>query len=114
MFDAAASGGFRMPVDTARRLGAACDALLDGLRRARADSAELIEVQGFPELTSGHALARGFGAKGQEHLAALAGFEAAALRLKAGYLAAGRLIEAADAANQAALWAATGQLEGTR
>ncbi|MEV6275061.1 hypothetical protein [Nocardia sp. NPDC051832] len=114
LFDAAVGNGFRMPAETAQRLGVACDALVAELRRVRGGGAEITAVQGFPELPSGHALARGFGMKGDEYLATLAGFEAAALRLKAGYLAAGHLFEAADAANRAALRAAAEQLEGTR
>ncbi|GAB2675701.1 hypothetical protein [Nocardia goodfellowii] len=114
LLDAAASGGFRMPADAARRLGAACDALVAELRQARAECAEIIEVQGFPELPSGHALARGFGGKGNEYRATLAGLEAAALRLRAGYSTAGQLLEQADVASRAALRAVDEQLEGTR
>ncbi|MEV0251006.1 hypothetical protein AB0H76_30725 [Nocardia sp. NPDC050712] len=114
LLDAAASGGFHLPADTARRLGVACDALVAGLRRAREQGTDLAAVQGFPDLASGHALARGFEAKGAEYLALLAAFEETALRVKVGYLAAGQLIAQADAAQRAALRAATEQLEGTR
>ncbi|MEV0293988.1 hypothetical protein [Nocardia sp. NPDC050710] len=110
MYNAAAAGEFGMPEGAARRLSAACDALIDGLRQARLAGGELTEVSGFSELPSGRALARGFGAKGAEYREVLAGLQEAAWRLKAGYLAAARLFEEADAANRAALEVAADEL----
>lgn len=112
VYDAAAAGEFEMPEGAARRLGSACDALIEGLRQAGAAGAELTEVTGFAELPSGHALARGFGAKGAQYREVLAGLQEAALRLKAGYLAAASLFEEADAANRAAMRLAADGLDG--
>ncbi|WP_156371048.1 hypothetical protein [Nocardia arizonensis] len=112
MYDAAAAGEFSMPEGAARRLAAACDALVDGLRRARASGTELTEVTGFAQLPSGQALARGFGAKGAQYREVLAGLQEAALRLKAGYLAAAELFEEADAANRAAMRLTADELDG--
>ncbi|WP_328390011.1 hypothetical protein [Nocardia sp. NBC_00416] len=103
LYEAARAGEFHMPEDAARRLATSCDRLAERIRLARANAASLIEVRGFPDLASGRALARGFGAKGQEYLDALSAFEQTALRHKAAYLAAASLVAEADAANSAAL-----------
>ncbi|MFC9895135.1 hypothetical protein ACFVMC_15745 [Nocardia sp. NPDC127579] len=114
LFDAAGAGGFHLSDQAARRLGAACDALLTDLRGARVAAADLTAVRGFPALQSGQALARGFGEKGQRYLAALTEFEAAVVRLRAGYFAAAGLVTEADAAQAIALRAAAEQMEGMR
>ncbi|MET8648956.1 MULTISPECIES: hypothetical protein [Nocardia] len=111
VYDAAAAGEFGMPEGSARRLEAACDALIEGLRQARAAGVELTEVSGFSELPSGKALARGFEDKGARYREVLAGLQEAALRLKAGYLAAANLFDEADAANRAALRIAADELD---
>ncbi|MBH0777108.1 hypothetical protein [Nocardia bovistercoris] len=111
MYNAAAAGEFGMPEGAARRLAQACDTLVAGLRQARVAGAELTEVSGFAELPSGKALARGFGGKGAQYREALTGLQEAALRLKAGYLAAAALFEEADAANRAAMRLAADELD---
>ncbi|MGW0178393.1 hypothetical protein [Nocardia sp. NPDC003345] len=103
LYEAARAGEFHMTEDAARLLAGSCDRLVERIRLARADAAGLPAVRGLPDLPSGHALARGFGAKGQEYLDTLGAFEQAALRHKAAYLAAASLFEEADAANRAAL-----------
>lgn len=112
VYAAAAAGEFGMPEGAARRLEAACDALLEGLRQAKSAGADLTEVSGFAELPSGKSLARGFGDKGVRYREVLTGLQEAALRLKAGYLAAASLFEEADAANLAALRIAADDLDG--
>lgn len=103
LYEAARAGEFQMTEDAARRLATACDRLVERILLARADAAGLTEVRGFPELPSGHALAGGFAAKGQEYLDTLRAFEQAALRHKAAYLAAAALVEEADEAVRAAV-----------
>lgn len=106
LYEAARAGEFRMSDEVARALAASCDRLVEQLRAARDGAAGLTQVSGFPDLPSGRALTAGFSAKGRELLDVLTGFEQAALRHKAAYLAAAALFEAADAANGAALAAA--------
>ncbi|MGW1740702.1 hypothetical protein ACWCPQ_18045 [Nocardia sp. NPDC001965] len=103
LYEAARAGEFHMSEDAARGLAESCDRLAERLRRARADAAALTAVRGFPDLPSGHALTRGFAAKGREYLDTLSAFEQTALRHKAAYLAAAALLSEADAANSAAL-----------
>ncbi|WP_245910162.1 hypothetical protein [Nocardia amikacinitolerans] len=98
-----------MSEQTALRLASACDALVDGLRQLR--GTDLSEVSGFPELPSGVALTRGFAAKGHEFADTLTLLQEAALRYKAGYLAAGQLVSEADAAQRAALELAADRLD---
>ncbi|MBF6211974.1 hypothetical protein IU433_23715 [Nocardia puris] len=112
LYDAAAAGDFRMPEQTAQRLAAACDALIDGLGALRNSSAGLAHVTGFPELPSGVALTKGFAGKGTQFTEVVADLREAALRYKAGFLAAGRLVAEADAANRAALDLAADRLDG--
>ncbi|MCP2278603.1 hypothetical protein APR09_004178 [Nocardia amikacinitolerans] len=109
VFDAARTGELRMSEQTALRLASACDALVDGLRQLR--GTDLSEVSGFPELPSGVALTRGFAAKGHEFADTLTLLQEAALRYKAGYLAAGQLVSEADAAQRAALELAADRLD---
>ncbi|WP_431962646.1 hypothetical protein [Nocardia sp. bgisy134] len=109
LFDAALTGELRMSEQTALRLASACDALLDGLRQLR--TTDLAEVNGFPELPSGIALARGFATKGREFADTLTALQEATLRYKAGYLAAGHLVSEADAAHRAALELAADRLD---
>ncbi|WP_024801919.1 hypothetical protein [Nocardia sp. BMG51109] len=109
---ATASGGdaFEIDEDVARNLAAACDRLVDDLRQSlRTD--QPTAVTGFPDLPSGHGLARGFSAKGREFLDAVLAFQETALLFKAAYLAAGRHFEEAEAANRAALEVAAARLE---
>ncbi|MEU4316547.1 hypothetical protein [Nocardia sp. NPDC024068] len=103
LYEAARAGEFHMAEDVARLLAGSCDRLVERVRLARDHAAALTSARGFPDLPSGHALARGFGAKGREYLDTLLAFEQAALRHKAAYLAAAALFEEADAANRAAL-----------
>lgn len=107
------SGGarFELDADVAEHLAAACDRLVEDLHRAVAGGHVLTEVTGFPDLPSGHALAAGFGAKGREFLDTVAAFQETALLFKAAYLAAGRRLAEADAANRAALSLITEHLE---
>jgi hypothetical protein len=65
-----------------------------------------------PPGTSRRALTKGFNAKGQEYVDTLKAFVQTALQYKAAYLAAGKQLTEADAANQAAIKYATQQLEG--
>jgi hypothetical protein len=110
-FDAAKGGTFRMPVDSAERLAAACDKLVEGLQTALTEARSLTLVTGFPELGSGRALASGFGTKGQECMDTLAALQESALRYKAAYLAAAQQFTEADQANQAAIRRASQYLE---
>ncbi|MEU1985155.1 hypothetical protein [Nocardia sp. NPDC019395] len=103
LYQAAEAGEFRMSEEVARGLADSCDRLVERVREARTDAADLSQVRGFPDLPSGHALTRGFEAKGREYLDVLTAFEQAALRHKAAYLAAAALFQEADAANGAAL-----------
>ncbi|MGN2640914.1 hypothetical protein ACTD5D_33030 [Nocardia takedensis] len=111
VYEAAAAGEFAMPQGSARRLEAACDALIEGLARARSAGGELTEVAGFAQLPSGVALTRGFEDKGVRYREVLTELQEAALRLKAGYLAAAALFEEADAARRAALAVAADELD---
>ncbi|MFF3566874.1 hypothetical protein ACFYXQ_03735 [Nocardia jiangxiensis] len=110
-FDAAKTGTFQMPADSAKRLAASCDKLVSGLQSAIVDAGYLTRVTGFPDLPSGQALAKGFSEKGQECLDALASFQEAALRYKAAYLAAGKQFAEADQANEAAIRRVTSYLD---
>ncbi|MEU6564261.1 hypothetical protein [Nocardia nova] len=109
LYAAATSSGpgsaprFEIAEDTARNLAAACDRLIEDLRAARDNGAQLTSVRGFGELPSGQALTRGFSAKGAEFLDAVTSYQQTALLLKAAYLAAGRQFDEAEAANRAAL-----------
>ncbi|MGA6203795.1 hypothetical protein ACPESR_03465 [Nocardia testacea] len=103
LYEAARAGEFHMSEAAARGLADSCDRLAERIRQARADAAALTEVRGFPDLPSGHALTRGFAAKGQEYLDTLSAFEQTALCHKAAYLAAAALFREADAATGAAL-----------
>jgi hypothetical protein len=103
LYEAARAGEFHISEDTAVRLAESCDRLAERIRLAWENAASLTEVRGFPDLPSGHALTRGFGAKGQEYLDILSAFEQTALRHKAAYLAAAALFAEADAANSTAL-----------
>ncbi|WP_062980637.1 hypothetical protein [Nocardia anaemiae] len=110
-YDAAKTGLFQLPEDGAKRLAASCDTLADGLQDEIAAAWSLVNVTGFPDLPSGHALAKGFSAKGREYIEALTALRETVLRYKAAYLAAGKQFEDADAANRAAIKVATDQLE---
>jgi hypothetical protein len=100
-----AGGGEKFELDTAvaENLAAACDKLVDDLRRAMAGEHLVTEVTGFPDLPTGHGLSRGFAAKGRQYLDTLAAFQETALLFKAAYLAAANRLADAEAANQAAL-----------
>ena len=110
-YAAAKAGTFVMPEDGAKRLAAACDKLVDGLQAEIHAAQELTRVTGFPSLPSGHGLTQGFTAKGHEYIETLYSFQEVALRYKAAYLAAGKQLTEADAANQQALKVAATQLE---
>ncbi|NEW39537.1 hypothetical protein GV794_12670 [Nocardia cyriacigeorgica] len=106
LYIAAVDGGaaaFELAEDVASNLAAACDVLVDDLQRARAESHLITEVSGFPDLPTGHGLARGFGTKGREYLDTLTALQETALLYKAAYLAAGKKFVDADAANKAAI-----------
>ena len=92
---------FEMAADVADDLAAACDRLVEQLQQARRIAPTT--VTGFPDLPSGHGLARGFGAKGREFLDTIAAFQETALLFKAAYLAAGKHFAEAEAANRAAV-----------
>ncbi|MEV0249263.1 hypothetical protein AB0H76_21875 [Nocardia sp. NPDC050712] len=102
---ATGSGGdrFELAPEVAQNLAAACDKLIEDLRKAVATGDLGAAVAGFPELPSGQALAKGFGAKGREFHDTVTAFQETALLFKAAYLAAGRRLDEADAANKAAL-----------
>ncbi|MFC9896767.1 hypothetical protein ACFVMC_24045 [Nocardia sp. NPDC127579] len=102
---------FELAPEVALNLAAACDKLIEDLRKAAADGDQLTGVTGFPELPSGQALAKGFGAKGREFLDTVTAFQEAALLFKAAYLAAGQRLSEADAANRAALQLISDYLE---
>ncbi|WP_280497417.1 hypothetical protein [Nocardia asiatica] len=108
-----AGGGEPFELDTAvaENLAAACDKLVDDLRRAMADEHLLTDVTGFPDLPTGQGLTRGFAAKGRQYLDTLTAFQETALLFKAAYLAAANRLADAEAANQAALRLITEYLE---
>ncbi|WP_330233268.1 hypothetical protein OHA40_12865 [Nocardia sp. NBC_00508] len=102
---------FELDNAVAENLAAACDKLVDDLRRAMDNGQFVTEVTGFPNLPTGHALARGFTDKGRQYLDTLAAFQETALLFKAAYLAAANRLADAEAANQAALRLITEYLE---
>jgi hypothetical protein len=101
-----------MPEDSAKRLAASCDKLVDGLQAEIHAAQVLTRITGFPDLPSGHGLTQGFSAKGREYIETLYSFQETALHQKAAYLAAGKQFTEADAANQQAIKVAATQLEG--
>ncbi|MBF6099951.1 hypothetical protein IU510_17950 [Nocardia cyriacigeorgica] len=106
LYVAAVDGGatpFELDEDVASNLAAACDALVDDLDRARAESHVITAVSGFPDLPTGQALAHGFSRKGHEFLDTLTALQETALLYKAAYLAAGKKFADAEAANKAAI-----------
>ncbi|WP_194816184.1 hypothetical protein [Nocardia sp. XZ_19_385] len=102
---ATGSGGdrFELAPEVAQNLAAACDKLIEDLRKATATGDLVTGVTGFPLLPSGQALTKGFGNKGREFLDTVTAFQETALLFKAAYLAAGHRLAEADAANKAAL-----------
>ncbi|WP_028478220.1 hypothetical protein [Nocardia sp. CNY236] len=106
-------GGEQFELDTvvAENLASACDRLVDELRHAMADGHLVTDVTGFPDLPTGHGLARGFADKGKQYLDTLAAFQETALLLKAAYLAAADRLTDAEAAHRAALRLITEHLE---
>ncbi|MFI6997183.1 hypothetical protein [Nocardia sp. NPDC050175] len=110
-YDAAAAGTFEMPAEGATRLAASCDKLAAGLQDEIMAASLLNNVTGFPDLPSGHALAKGFSAKGREYIETLTAFQETVLRYKAAYLVAGKQLQQADAANRAAIKVAASQIE---
>ncbi|MEU2255540.1 hypothetical protein [Nocardia xishanensis] len=105
------SDRFELAEDVAENLAAACDRLVDDLRKAMAVGHSVTEVGGFPDLPSGRGLAAGFGDKGRQFLDTVAAFQETALLFKAAYLAAGRKLADAEAANRAALELVTEYLD---
>ncbi|MBF6131167.1 hypothetical protein [Nocardia brasiliensis] len=112
---AAATGGtgkpFELDAEVAENLAAACDKLVEDLRRAMTTGHLVTEVTGFPNLPTGHGLTRGFRDKGRQYLDTLAAFQETALLFKAAYLAAGKRFADAEAAHRAALAVVTAHLE---
>ncbi len=105
---------FELAQDVAENLAAACDKLVDDLQRATATGHLVTAVSGFPNLPTGHGLAKGFGDKGSQFLDTVMAFQETALLYKAAYLAAGKRFEDADAANRAALQLITDYLGSPR
>ncbi|MFF0489578.1 hypothetical protein ACWDSJ_30205 [Nocardia sp. NPDC003482] len=105
---------FEIAEDVARNLAAACDRLVADLQHARRADQPVTEVGGFPNLPSGHALTRGFAAKGREFHDTITAFQQTALLFKAAYLAAGKHFDEAEAANRAALELITARSEDVR
>ncbi|WP_433601096.1 hypothetical protein ACQPXH_04565 [Nocardia sp. CA-135953] len=110
------SGGepFELAEDVAENLAAACDKLVEDLQKATATGHLVTEVSGFPDLPTGHGLAKGFGDKGTQFLDTVTAFQETALLYKAAYLAAGKRFEDAEAAHRAALQLITDYLESPR
>jgi len=111
-YSAAKAGTFVMPEDSAKRLAASCDKLVDGLQTEIHAAQVLTRITGFPNLPSGHGLTQGFSAKGHEYVETLYSLQEVALQYKAAYLAAGKQFTEADVANQQALKVAATQLGG--
>ncbi|MEV0298020.1 hypothetical protein [Nocardia sp. NPDC050710] len=102
---------FELAADVADNLAAACDRLVEDLRKAMATGHCVTQVAGFPDLPSGHGLASGFAEKGHQFLDTMTAFQETALLFKAAYLAAGHRLADAEAANRAALALVTDYLE---
>lgn len=111
LWQAAASGQLRLDQDRARRTAQGyqrfaeqCDAWIQGAR-------DMQRASGFGGLTSAQQLQQGFERKAADLVDVLQSMQVAALRMAAGYLRAGELLDEVDVMNALALKVAAQEVD---